>query len=344
MSNADKTRVKLPYKIDVEDCGRDIIQKIQNELEEGPRKAHFLHIFELSVVAFAESIEIPDEISEVGAKRLMEIETTHPAFYNWLAYYLTLQNPNKISFILDMYAGEKYGPTQNFNNAVEFILVNCLAHVPFQHQAQDDAVVRWVREKNYPTQESTSTEYKAQTIEVEAVDAEIIDETATEKPKKKTSKKKSSTPLFQDEESIPSIGISKKWQDYMCFYLINYLNNETLDKNKLIEVTKGRHLNPDHRIFLKMQANYLCYAIKKMLEKGYLITSKKYEIAKWICTNFYFNKKGSKNTITESYCLSLLTSKRDEPVYKDKIDTDINNLLKSMEYPEQKKDQKISSS
>ena len=85
MSNADKTRVKLPYKIDVEDCGRDIIQKIQNELEEGPRKAHFLHIFELSVVAFAESIEIPDVISEVEAKRLMEIETTHPAFYNWLA-------------------------------------------------------------------------------------------------------------------------------------------------------------------------------------------------------------------------------------------------------------------
>ena len=342
MSNADKTRVKLPYKIDVEDCGRDIIQKIQNELEEGPRKAHFLHIFELSVVAFAESIDIPDDISEVEAKRLMEIETTHPAFYNWLAYYLTLQNPNKISFILDMYAGEKYGPTQNFNNAVEFILVNCLAHVPFQHQAQDVAVVRWVREKNYPTQESTSTETKAQTVE--AVDADIIEEPSTEKPKKKKSKKKSSTPLFQDEESIPSIGISKKWQDYMCFYLINYLNNETLDKNKLIEVTKGRHLNPDHRIFLKIQANYLCYAIKKMLEKGYLITSKKYEIAKWICTNFYFNKKGSKNTITESYCLSLLTSKRDEPVYKDKIDTDINNLLKSMEYPEQKKDQKISSS
>ena len=29
MSNADKTRVKLPYKIDVEDCGRAIIEKIQ---------------------------------------------------------------------------------------------------------------------------------------------------------------------------------------------------------------------------------------------------------------------------------------------------------------------------
>ena len=343
MSNADKTRVKLPYKIDVEDCGRDIIQKIQNELKEGARKDHLLNMFELSVVAFAESIEIPDVISEAEAKRLMEIETTHPAFYNWLAYYLTLQNPNKISFILDMYASEKYGPTQNFNNAVEFILVNCLAHVPFEHQAQDDAVVRWVREKNYPTFD-TSTKDKAQTIEVEAVDAEIIDEITTQKPKKKTSKKKSSTPLFQDEESIPSIGISKQWQDYMCFYLTNYLNNETLDKNKLIEVTKGRHLNPDHRIFLKMQANYLCYAIKKMLEKGYLITSKKYEITKWICTNFYFHKKGSKNTVTESYCLSLLTSKRDEPVHKDKIVTDINNLLKSMEYPEQKKDQKISSS
>ncbi|MEY3085358.1 MAG: hypothetical protein RL037_1538, partial [Bacteroidota bacterium] len=101
MSNIEKTRVKLPYKIDVEDCGRDIIQKIQNELEEGPRKAHFLNIFELSVVSFADSIEKPDGISEVEAKKLMEIETTHPSFYNWLAYFLTLQNPNKISFILD---------------------------------------------------------------------------------------------------------------------------------------------------------------------------------------------------------------------------------------------------
>lgn len=344
MSNADKTRVKLPYIIDVEDCGRAIIQKIQNEIEEGKRKDHLLNMFELSVVAFAESIGIPDVISEVEAKSPMEIETTHPAFYNWLAYYLTLQNPNKISFILDMYASEKYGPTKNFNNAVEFLLVNCLAHVPFEHQAQDDAVVRWVREKNYPSNERTSTENKAQTFEVESVDAEVVGETTMEKPKKKKSKKKSGTPLFQDEEVIASIGISKQWQDYLCFYLSNYLDNEKLDKNKLIEVTRGRHLNPDHRIFLKIQTNYFCFAIKKMLEKGYLITSKKYEIAKWIHANFYFKKKGSKNTISVSYCESLLTSKRDEPVFKDKIVTDINNLLKSMEYPEQKKDHEISSS
>lgn len=343
MSNDEKSRVILPYKIDVEDCGRAIIQRIQNEIEEGPRKDHLLNIFELSVIAFAESIEIPDEISDVEAKKLMEIETTHPAFYNWLAYYLTLQNPNKISFILDMYASEKYGPTNNFNNAVEFILVNCLAHVPFKHQAQDDAVVRWVREKNYSTIESTSAENKAQTIEVEAVDAEIIEETAHKIPKKKKSKKKSSTPLFQDEEVIPSIGIAKNWQDYLCYYLTNHLDNEPLDKNKLIEVTRGRYLNPDHRIFLKIKANYLCFAIKIMLEKGYLITSKKYEIAKWIVANFIFNKKGAKNTTTESYCKSLLTSKKDEPVYKDKIIKQINDLVSSMEYTEQKKDHKISS-
>ena len=336
-SETDQTFVVLPYKIDVEDTGRAIINRIQTELEEGPRKAHFLEIFNLSVVAFAESIEIPDGISEVEAKKLMQIETTHPAFYNWLAYYITLQKPNKISFILDMYASEKYGPTENFNNAVEFLLVNCLDHVPFDHHAQDEAVVKWVREKNYPSLDSPAKESKGQTIEIEAVDAEIIEDAALEKPKKKTSKKKSSTPLFQDEGSIPSIGISKQWQGYMCFYLIEYLDNETLDKNKLIEVTKGRHLNPDHRIFLKMQANYLCYAIKKMLEKGYLITSKKYEIAKWIHANFYLNKKGAKNTVAASYCKSLLTSKRDEPVYKDKIDTQIKNLLISIEHGTEKR-------
>jgi hypothetical protein len=332
MSNADKTRVKLPYKIDVEDCGRAIIQKIQNELEEGARKDHLLNMFELSVVAFAESIEIPDEISEVEAKRLMEIETTHPAFYNWLAYYLTLQNPNKISFILDMYAGEKYGSTQNFNNAVEFILVNCLAHVPFEHQAQDDAVVRWVREKNYPTQESTSTETKVQTVE--AVDADIIEEPSTEKPKKKTSKKKSSTPLFQDEESIPSIGISKHWRGSMCYHFINYLDNDALDRKTFIEVMKGRHLNPEHRILLNMQANLFCNAIKDMRAPGSRITSKKTKIAKWIHTNFNFNVKGGKKPAAESYCLALLRSSKDEPFYKDKIKIDLNIFHPEMVYEE----------
>lgn len=332
MSNADTTRVKLPYKIDVEDCGRAIIQKIQNELEEGARKDHLLNMFELSVVAFAESIEIPDEISDVEAKRLMEIETTHPAFYNWLAYYLTLQNPNKISFILDMYAGEKYGPTQNFNNAVEFILVNCLAHVPFEHQAQDDAVVRWVREKNYPTQESTSTETKVQTVE--AVDADIIEEPSTEKPKKKTSKKKSSTPLFQDEESIPSIGISKHWRGSMCYHFINYLDNDALDRKTFIEVMKGRHLNPEHRIFLNMQANLFCNAIKDMRAPGSRITSKKTKIAKWIHTNFNFNVKGGKKPAAESYCLALLRSSKDEPFYKDKIKIDLNIFHPEMVYEE----------
>jgi hypothetical protein len=333
MSNADKTRVKLPYKIDVEDCGRAIIEKIQNELEEGPRKDHLLNMFELSVVTFAESIEIPDEISDVEARKLMEIETTHPAFYNWLAYYLTLQNPNKISFILDMYASEKYGPTQNFNNAVEFILVNCLAHVPFDHNVQDEAVVRWVREKNYATID-TSKENKAQPIDVETVDAEIIDETATEKPKKKTSKKKSSTPLFQDEESIPSIGISKNWQGSMCFYFIDYLDNDPRDRKTFIEVMKGRHLNPDHRIYLKMQANLFCNAIKEMRAPGYLITSKKTKIAKWIHANFYFTVKGKKNTVTESYCLALLRSSKDEPFHKDKIKIELNKFHPEMVYEE----------
>ena len=332
MINQDETNVRLPYKIDVEDCGRGIIQKIQIELEVGPRKTHFLNMFELSVVTFAESIEMPDNISEVEAKKLMEIETTHPAFYNWLAYYLTLQNPNKISFILDMYASEKYGPTKNFNNAVEFLLVNCLAHVPFEHQAQDDAVVRWVREKNYPTVESASTETKSQTVE--AVEAEINDETVTKKSKKKSSKKKSSTPLFQDEESIPSIGISKNWQGSMCFYFIDYLDNDPRDRKTFIEVMKGRHLNPDHRIYLKMQANLFCNAIKEMRAPGYLITSKKTKIAKWIHANFYFTVKGKKNTVTESYCLALLRSSKDEPFHKDKIKIDLNKFHPEMTYIE----------
>ena len=189
-SETDQTFVVLPYKIDVEDTGRAIINRIQDKLEEGPKKAHFLKMFNLSVVSYAESIEVPEGLKPLEYKKYFQIETTHPAFYNWLAYYITLQKPNKISFILDMYASEKYGPTENFNNAVEFLLVNCLDHVPFDHHAQDEAVVKWVREKNYPSLDIPALENKGQTIEIEAVDAEIIDEIATKEPKKKTNKKK----------------------------------------------------------------------------------------------------------------------------------------------------------
>ena len=327
----------LPYKIDVEDTGRAIINRIQAELEEGPKKAHFLKMFNLSVVSYAESINVPEGLEPYEYKKYFQIETTHPAFYNWLAYYITLQKPNKISFILDMYASEKYGPTENFNNAVEFLLVNCLDHVPFDHQAQDDAVVKWVREKNYTTIGSTSTVNKTETSEVGAVDAEIIDEIATEKPKKKTSKKKSSTPLFQDQELIPNIGISKDWQGSMCFYFINYLDNEAMHRNTFVEVMKGRHLNPEHRIFLNMQANLFCQAIKEMRAPGHFITSTKKRIAKWIHTNFIFMVKGKKQKISESYCLSLLTSDRDAPEVKDRIKIDLKTYHKEFIFEDDKK-------
>lgn len=156
-------------------------------------------MFELSVVTFAESIEIPDEISDVEAKKLMEIETTHPAFYNWLAYYLTLQNSNKISFILDMYASEKYGPTQKFNNVVEFILVNCLAHVPFEHQAQDDAVVRWVREKNYATIDNP-TENKAQQSMLRLLMQKLSTKSLQRNQRKRPVKKRAALPYFKTKK------------------------------------------------------------------------------------------------------------------------------------------------
>jgi hypothetical protein len=327
----------LPYKIDVEDTGKAIINRIQAELEEGPKKAHFLKMFNLSVVSYAESINVPEGLEPYEYKKYFQIETTHPAFYNWLAYYITLQKPNKISFILDMYASEKYGPTENFNNAVEFLLVNCLDHVPFDHHAQDEAVVKWVREKNYPSLDSPAKESKGQTIEIEAVDAEIIEDAALEKPKKKTSKKKSSTPLFQDQELIPNIGISKDWQGSMCFYFINYLDNEAMHRNTFVEVMKGRHLNPEHRIFLNMQANLFCQAIKEMRAPGHFITSTKKRIAKWIHTNFIFMVKGKKQKISESYCLSLLTSDRDAPEEKDRIKIDLKTYHKEFIFEDDKK-------
>jgi hypothetical protein len=322
MINPEMTFMKLPYKINVEDCGRDIIQKIQNELEEGPRKAHFLNIFELSVVAFAESIEIPDEISDVEAKKLMEIETTHPAFYNWLAYYLTMQSPNKISFVLDMYASEKYGPTDNFNNAVEFLLITCLGHVPFEHQAQDDAVVKWVREKNYPSEETISLSKEVKTIYLDATDAEIIEESKSEIETTQASQKES-TPLFQDKDIMPNISITKQWQSNLCFIFIKYLEDEHIHRDTFINAMMGRHLNKEHRLFLNMKSNIFCQVIKELCVPGHLIISNKTLIAHWICSNFEFIVKGKRKPITKNYCISLLCTKKNEPSMQDRIKIDL---------------------
>jgi hypothetical protein len=329
MFDSAKTTIKLPYKIDVKDCGNAIIQKIQNELEEGPRKSHYLTIFQAAIEAFENSIVLADGLSEAECKKYYQIETTHPVFYNWLAYYLTLQDPNKISLVLDLYASEKYGPTENFNNAIEFLLITCLEHVPFNHQPQDDAVVKWVREKNYQLNERTSLVGEVKPNKIDESEAEIIEATISEKTKKKA-QKMSRTARFQDSKTIPDIGISKEWQGNMCHIFINYLDNVTLHRKTFIEVMKGRHLNTEHRIFLNMQANLFCQALKEMRAPGHYITSTKKLIAKWIHTNFCFRVKSNIKAISESYCLSLLTSDRDAPDPKDKIKIDFKRLQSTM--------------
>jgi hypothetical protein len=322
MIDSEMTNVKLPYKIDVEDCGNAIIKKIENELEDGPRKKHYLEVFKFAVVAFAESIDVPAGLSDSEYKKYYQIETTHPAFYNWLAYYLTMQSPNKISFVLDMYASEKYGPTDNFNNAIEFQLITCLGHVPFEHQAQDDAVVKWVREKNYPTEETISQSKEVKTNYLEATDAEIIEESKSE-IETTTASQKESTPLFQDKDIIPNISISKQWQSNLCFIFIKYLEDEHIHRDTFINAMMGRHLNKEHRLFLNMKSNIFCQVIKELCVPGHLIISDKTLIAHWICSNFYFIVKGKKKPITENYCISLLCSKKNEPSMQDRIKIDL---------------------
>ena len=100
---------------------------------------------------------------------------------------------------------------------------------------------------------------------------------------------------------------------------------------------EGRHLNPEHRIFLNMQANLFCQAIKEMRAPGHFITSTKKRIAKWIHTNFIFMVKGKKQKISESYCLSMLTSDRDAPEVKDRIKIDLKTYHKEFIFEDDKK-------
>ena len=57
------TYIIPPYKIDVEITGNAIIQRIQNELEEGEQKEHYIEVFQTSISSFLESLQIPDGLS-----------------------------------------------------------------------------------------------------------------------------------------------------------------------------------------------------------------------------------------------------------------------------------------
>jgi len=311
------TYIIPPYKIDVEITGNAIIQRIQNELEEGEQKEHYIEVFQTSISSFLESLQIPDGLSPNEQKSFHQIETTHPAFINWLAYYLTLQDVNKIRLILNTYSRGKYGKIDNFNNAIEFFLLNNLSHVPFDHHRQDEAVIKWIESKSYQSEdeiiaeEVIQTYTDVQTIEeiTNVADAEILDNSL----------------VFQENGSYTEIGIRKDWQYGMYQIFSPYIEHES--KQALFkEVLKGKYLKQEHRITFNLKASIFCYAIKQIRSSGLYITSNKTLLSNWICSNFNFIVKGKIRPIKSSYCFSLLTSIPKEPNVTDIINIDLKAI------------------
>jgi len=311
------TYVIPPYKIDVEITGNAIIQRIQNEFEEGEEKEHYIEIFQNSICSFIESLEIPAGLSPNEKRSFYQIETSHPAFYNWLAYYLTLQDVNKIRLILNTYSQGKYGKLDNFKNAVEFLLLNFLRHVPYDHQKQDEAILKWIESKSYQSEvESKSDEVIQTYTDIQTIDevtnldeVEILDNSI----------------FFQENGSYTAIGIRKDWQYGMYQIFSPYIEHES--KQALFkEVLKGKYLKQEHRITFNLNANIFCFAIKQIRSSSQFITSNKSHLSKWICSNFNFNVKGKFKPITSSYCFSLLTSNIKSPNIYDRISIDLKAI------------------
>ena len=311
------TYVIPPYKIDVEITGNAIIQRIQNEFEEGEEKEHYIEIFQNSIHSFIESLEIPAGLSPNEKRSFYQIETSHPAFYNWLAYYLTFQDVNKIRLILNTYSQGKYGKLDNFKNAVEFLLLNFLRHVPYDHQKQDEAILKWIESKSYQSEvESKSDEVIQTYTDIQTID-EVTNLDEVEIPENSI--------VFQENGSYTEIGIRKDWQYGMYQIFSPYIEHES--KQALFkEVLKGKYLKQEHRITLNLKASIFCYSIKQIRSSGLYITSNKTLLSNWICSNFNFIVKGKIRPIKSSYCFSLLTSIPKEPHVADIIRIDLKTI------------------
>jgi hypothetical protein len=277
--------IKHVYKINVIECYDELVKRIEQELPEGGKKDHFKMIFEVSLNCFQESVGIKPRMRKNGVKykTLHEIETSHPAFYNWLAYFLTLQNPLKITQILNSYRNEIFGQVPNFNNIIEYRLLSMLSHVPINHKEQDEAVNNWISENNYP----------------------LIDEYETIKN------------YFQDETVTPKLKLHPEGHKKLQLLFSEYY--ESKNTRKIYNyIFKGNHVKDGYQIYLSIKANIFCDALKRICNNGGVILSKKTKIAHWVVTNFLFEVKGTKKSISLSYCTQLLAG-RESPDKRDEI-------------------------
>jgi hypothetical protein len=289
MENQQSERYeKHRYEINVEDCTNSIIEKIEIEITDNEKKTETINRFLLAKEEYWNSIDSSNANSNVQIRKKYIVDTTHNSFYTWLAYFLTLQNPEYIPLILESYKIQKFGSVNNFCNSVEFFVLKIMFHVPFNHNEQKEAVLNWILKTNYP--KNINANY---------------DE-------------------FFVNELYPNVKIHEDWQSFLNATFIPYLDN-TDDRQMLIRVMEGRYLKKGKELFVNIRANVFCDVFRTIHNRGHLIYSTKSIIAKWICNNFHFNIKGKRRALSEDYCTRLLSGHH-SPNDKDSIKIDFDNI------------------
>ena len=281
MEHSENTYTQHIYQINVLDLSKALVSRIKLELQDDPQCTHYCNIIINARKAFEYSLNPPQGLNESQVKQLFLIKPTHPAFYNWFAYFLCTKEPKYIPIILEAYHSGKFDPIPNFCNAVEYHVYPFLDHIPFNHKKQDEAIMKWFIAKNYANGNTD--------------EAIFLDK---------------STPHIE-------LQITAKHLEEFKLHFVNFLLNKE-QRPEFNSAMEGKFLATGNEVHLKMKSNLFCDAIIRTYNKGGIILNTKTEIIQWICHNFIFNKKGGRGKIKPEYCRKLLNG-RESPLPKDQI-------------------------
>ena len=138
------------YVINVKQVYNDLYQRIEQEIiKDGGIGNERLELLESEFDFYCSKIKIKKKLPYAPDLKQYELKTTHPSFYKWLGFALTVQDYKSIVMQLQAYAQGSYGEVNNFNKTIEFQVIKFMAFMPFPHSKQDHAVERWIISNNY---------------------------------------------------------------------------------------------------------------------------------------------------------------------------------------------------
>jgi hypothetical protein len=273
-----ETYEKDIYVINVKQVYEDLYQRIEQHLISTKQENyHLLEMLTDEFDFYCSQIKIKKKLSYSDDLKQYELLTTHPSFYKWLGFALTIQDAKSIVMQLQSYSLGKYGKVMNFNKSMEFQVIKFMAFMPFIHTKQDIAVERWIVQNNYAGEEN--------------------------------SKIGNHSLLQSKDNSLKKIFILPDIQLYLKETLIDFLETQE-QRSIFISIMEGYFLLEPNKISLNMRANVFCDLVKQIKDgKSMNITSNKKLIKEWICTNFLFNQRGVAKAIKPSYCAQLLAGR-----------------------------------